>query len=99
MFDEHAVGFQLSKIQRDRIGKLLEIYAKKQDLSKTMIFAREDMAFVIKHVYGYQNVYLPDHWNGRHIDVNGYLDAYQKYKGKKILIPVPPDFPDYTPYH
>jgi len=99
LFDERASGYQLSAKQRAQIGQILLRYGPKKTLADTKIFTREDIAFVIRHVYGYRNVYLPGHWNGRHIDVNGYLDAYQNYKGKKILIPVPPGFPEYTPYH
>ncbi|NPA30142.1 MAG: hypothetical protein GXO33_08165 [Epsilonproteobacteria bacterium] len=99
LFDERASGYQLSAKQRAQIGRILLRYGSKKALADTKIFAREDIAFVIRHVYGYRNVYLPGHWNGRHINVNGYLEAYRKYKGKKVLIPVPPGFPEYTPYH
>ena len=97
-FNERKVGFQLSSEQIKKIGTLLSNIKQMHANESLYFYTREDIGFVLRHIY-HQAVYLPDHWNGRHFDINQYIKAYKKSDKKgKILLPVPQGFPDYTPY-
>lgn len=63
------------------------------------IYTREDIAFVLRHVYRLPHVYLPYHWNGTRIDPKAYLKAYRNDPHpQKRLLEVPKAFPPYRAY-
>jgi len=95
-FYREKVGFSLSSKNIKEIGKLKEKYKHDLNISKPYFFAREDIAFVLKHIYK-EKVYLLHHYNGRKLNTNFYIVSYNKNKNK-ILFKVPINFPKYEPY-
>jgi hypothetical protein len=96
-FDEEKSQFHLTQENIEHIGETLDAY-KKNNVPKKEIFyyARTDIAFVIKYIYG-KKVY----WESRRKNPNHtkqYKMAKKDAKYQKILFEMPKTFPKYTPY-
>lgn len=99
-FYPEKVGFNLSEQQIDLIGKTLDRHALKNRSSKIeYYYARADISFVIKYIYG-KKVF----WKGRRASPN-YKKFYEKHqknntnkKYYRILFETPETFPQYIPY-
>lgn len=95
-FYERKVGFNLTQVEIDKIGKIIEKYEDTTTPSTIKFYARADIAFVIKYVY-HKNVY----WEGRHANPE-YKKIYEKNKynkdSKQILFKIPKSFPKYDPF-
>ena len=92
-------AFHLSQKQIDHIGTAIKSYESKNTTNKkTLYFARQDIAFIIKYVYG-KEIW----WKGRRKNYNhnkDYWDHYQ-YQSKRyqpILYRTHGTFPKYIPY-
>jgi len=99
-FFERRVGFNLSKQQIDLIGEKIKLYEKKNKTDKeNFYYARADISFVIKYIYGKKVL-----WKGRRVSpkyINIYNKTMRMTKHKKynlILFDVPKGFPAYQPY-
>ena len=97
-FNRSKVGFNLSRKDIKQIGLLKEEYKKNLNITNPYFFAREDIAFILKKVYG-ENVYMIPHFNGAKLNIYFYESAYIKSKNSnKILFKTPKKFLKYIPY-
>ena len=97
-YNKNNVGFNLSNKEIEQIALLKEKYKKDLNISNPYFFAREDIAFVLKHIYN-ENADMPEHYNGGLLSVNYYIKDYNKSKRKnKILFKTPKDFSNYAPF-
>lgn len=92
-------GFNFTQEQIDAIGKKIAYYEKINPTSKEILyFARHDIAFVLKYIYG-KKVY----WKGRRKNVDhnkAYLDHHKRYSTSyhSVLFHTSTKFPPYKPY-
>ena len=89
--------FHLTQDNIDYIGKKLDEY-EKNSLSNKRIFcyARADIAFVIKYVYGKKAYWLGRRTNPNYKKLYELEKHYTKYH--MVLFETPETFPDYVPY-
>lgn len=95
-FFERRVGFNLSKKEIALIGENIHRYENNNTSFKNeYYFARADIAFVIKYIYG-KKVY----WEGRRKNPD-YKKQHSLIKNTQyhnILFKTPKNFPEYIPY-
>lgn len=99
-FIERNVGFNLSKEQIDTIEEQIRYYERnKKSDDELFFYARADISFVIKYIFGH-NVY----WEGRRSNPD-FIDKYNNHLKNElqsdyevILFKTPKGFPDYEPY-
>lgn len=98
-FDNKNIRFNLSQEEIEQIGETVESYEKQNKTGKeTLYFARYDIAFVIKYIYG-KNIW----WKGRRGNYRYNVEYQEHYKNESkkyypILYETSKKFPKYVPY-